>query len=690
MSNLYKIEYTSINQLIEDLNRNFAVIENSPLYKGIPGKDGKGDKGDRGDRGSRFFFVNLQNFNAQFPGELTNVSKITLTYVNSKLNTFTSKKLLLSALNTEQLIDGDILVLSNSLMQSYDLASNQFIYTGLAFNEQLNLVASLESKIEDYVKYYVDNNIIINSLTNILVTSKTYGKDFPESNNIQNTQLSGTSVYVPFYPPLTNSNGSLLLNHNYFGYSDSLFPKTNDGTMVIGSFVRYIELLTATLNPTNQSTVSSDYAPGENNIPSCIMLQDTPNNGILIGLKSKQNLRSFASIYKDSEDNLVFKSDSGPNINDSSKLKINKTRLLYEKDVEFGNDLTVINDISCEGKTTTVDFESTNQTKLNNTEISGALKITGAPENAVLVTNSLRNIRVDYTLETIVFTLNELTNAISTITTKPSSSIKIPQSNSIASLVTKLNAISAYIKTDNYQLNLLTKSFKGSVSTGFTIMYGGNMLVNLANYIPINMTEEYQADVWIQAGGIINVNGELLELLEYQNNYKWPASEYYLKIVEGNPNGVSDILKIRHAELTPYPAEKIPDSPNYFYWPRYILNGASGLPFEVFAHQTTFNGSACELVIKRSGNLLTINGVIGGLLYGNLLINTSICSTGFKNKMNRDSSQGNEIYFIGIEVNSFTQILFYIDKNGNILVGKESSYSTPFGGKININTTFEF
>ena len=124
LETLMKIQFTNINQFVEDINRNFATIQNSPLFKGIPGKKGdEGDDGLRGIRGSQFIFVDYDKFNEQFPNELTAGSKITLEYINSKLTSFENKQKLLNALGVSELVDNDVVVLTNSVMLSYDLLS---------------------------------------------------------------------------------------------------------------------------------------------------------------------------------------------------------------------------------------------------------------------------------------------------------------------------------------------------------------------------------------------------------------------------------------------------------------------------------------------------------------------------------------------------------------------------------------
>ena len=56
--NLKKVDATNINDLINVLNHNFALIQNSPLYKGIPGNKGEqGERGEKGQRGNIFVYT---------------------------------------------------------------------------------------------------------------------------------------------------------------------------------------------------------------------------------------------------------------------------------------------------------------------------------------------------------------------------------------------------------------------------------------------------------------------------------------------------------------------------------------------------------------------------------------------------------------------------------------------------------
>lgn len=350
---LKKINYDNLQQFVEDINRNFAIIQNSPLYKGIPGKGGdEGKPGSKGERGSRFFFVDINKFNEQFPGEIVNGSVITLDWLNIRLQSFEEKNKLLKALGTDTLVDTDIIVLTNSIMLQYVLIEDILKDTGIAFNEQSNLVSSIETKIEQYVKYYVDNHPSIVNIQNIFEHYVTYAKNYTSTNNtyITNAQTK-SSVYVPYFAGISDTQGIMLENHKYFGFSDKEFPESNNGTIVFGSMKRYVRLIQQTVSTTQKETYTSDYAPGEGNIPSAIFLQDTDNAGLMFGRKMSSNLRRFGMIYKDKDDNLIIKSDMGNLETDFSSIILNRNFLKYNKEVWFNDNLNLAKDFLHTGNT---------------------------------------------------------------------------------------------------------------------------------------------------------------------------------------------------------------------------------------------------------------------------------------------------------------------------------------------------
>jgi hypothetical protein len=343
MSTLSKVTYESMDQLLEVLNRNFATIENSPLYKGIPGSNGADGVGLRGTRGSVFIFVNFSNFvlDTTFKGEVTSSNQVNVSFINNKLSIFIEKQKLLLALGVDELVDNDVIVLTNSAMCSFDLGTNSISATGLSFNEQTNTLANLDSKIESRVKFYVDNNVTITSLINIYEQYASIAKRTPDlgSSGIT-TNVLQSDTYCPKYVGFVGSdpsNRDVITGHKYFGLSDTLFPVSGMGTVITGSVKAYISLLIKTVDPLNSGSLNNSYAPGEGNIPSQVLMQDTYGNGIMIGHKSGMmndvnvGLRNFASIYKDGNGFLVLKSHQGKLDSEYSRLLLGYDRMVYSK-----------------------------------------------------------------------------------------------------------------------------------------------------------------------------------------------------------------------------------------------------------------------------------------------------------------------------------------------------------------------
>lgn len=359
---LKKITYESLQQFVEDINRNFAIIQNSPLYKGIPGNTGEdGKKGARGERGARFFFINADKFLESYAGEVVNINSVNQIWINQQISDLIKKEKLLKFFNVNSFVDTDIIVLTNSKMIQYNALNNSFSDTGISFYQQNTLISSIENKIEQLVRYYVDNNPKVLSIKNILIKYRTYAKVYSSTNNSYITQAdSESAVYMPYFAGITDTQGALIPSHNYFGFSDELFPIDNKGAFIIGSVAKYSQLLSNTLNATETATFSSDFAPTKDKLPNLIIMQDTNKNGIMFGYKNLSNLSRFASIYKDTpanidnsneyldsdieEHNLVLKSDQGINPIDFSRLLINRYRMRYDKQVFFDDNLTVAKD----------------------------------------------------------------------------------------------------------------------------------------------------------------------------------------------------------------------------------------------------------------------------------------------------------------------------------------------------------
>jgi len=485
METLVKITYNNIEQFTIDINRNFAVLQNSPLYKGIPGRTMIGGIGPIGLRGSQFLFISFLKFNEQFPTQITIASQINLNFINSKLSDFVDKQKLLLALEVNELVKNDIIVLTNSMMISYNDLSNLFIDTKIAFNNQINLLSSIENKVQELVTAQLAQNPIINT-TNTFTTYSSYLTNLPLNSNLPIINTP-TSIYEPYLNGTIN--GNLLNDHKYWGFTEVEFPETINGTIVFGSIRQYFNLLEGTIDP-NTNYLTSNYAPGTNNIPTAVFLQDTANNCILFGLKNNPNLKAFGSIYKDADSNVVIKSDSGNLIDDFSELLINKVRLKYSKSVEFGDELLIDGNLLIGGNISH-QYIRTNQFTTANTIEIGSTIIGSIQRNIsyniqlpkfisnVLITDASGNISKSYSLETIHIPTINLDLSISDGFPSGVTTNKLLTSNYLNFIYNKFNSLSDKINltetnfTNYYSKDDFTNGLVNDIiNSGCLITYG--------------------------------------------------------------------------------------------------------------------------------------------------------------------------------------------------------------------------
>lgn len=499
---LRKIAFENLDQFTEDLNRNFAVIQNSPLFKGIPGKKGNpGDGGLRGTRGSNFIFVYFDKFIEVFPGETQMGSQINLDYLNSKLLTFDEKQKLLQALGVNELVNNDVIVLTNSAMMSYDGIHDVFVNTNLAFNEQSNIISSIEEKIEQYVKYYVDNNPTILSLHNVFEDWQTIAKNYSQTNNAFITK-SNSSISA-FFPKLESDDGIgvIIQNHKHFGFADKLFPADNRGTTVFGSIDWYYRLLSQTISTSTTNPLTSGYVPTDGCIPTAVFLQDTYKNCLWFGYKgsgAQANTKRFASIFKNENNELVLKSDTGNIESEFAELLIHRNYMKFKKLVEFLSDLHLTGNLEQAGNIKQPFIRTgmyTASKKANDMEL-GILSSSGgvvsgsttrncsdietydAYKGLVLVTDSTGLLLKTYTIEKSPVTV---TTDLNDMQTTPNSSQTILTSNYFSYLAQKINNVCRYIiknywRKDQYETGEIPGiKVSGDMSAGKNLSVGNNI-----------------------------------------------------------------------------------------------------------------------------------------------------------------------------------------------------------------------
>lgn len=528
---LKKITFTDLASFVESINANFAIVENSPLYKGIPGNRGADGVGIPGQRGTKFIFVSYIDFVTVFGSELSAPSQITLTYINTKLSTFQLKKQLLTALKTTDLVHGDIIILTNSSMVQYDVVLNIVTDTKMAFNEDTNMAASIEQTIEDYVSSYINSHPSLQADT-ILSWFPTFAKNYADTNNSGvNGDLTSTSIYAPFYPGVSNDQGMAIPTHKYFSYTDAKVPETNIATIVFGSIKTYINQLFSTVSTGSGSgMLTSDYAPGQNRTPAAIILQNDASSGIMFGLSTAKDLSKYAHIYKDSSNRVVIKTDGGKLATDYSMLTLDNIRgMRYDRAVNFLDNLSVRKDLKVTGQIshqlikTGMYTESTDADTLELGDISSTIRFkTGKLylerlKNLVLVTDNDGKLRSDVTIETNEWPKDGFINGSNRLaTTRHITTL----SNAVENL--ELWKQNQAVSLNNvYTRTQFTEGINGKIYIGA----GGSFFTNDVSDIYMHgILSRYISSRWN-----LNIGGDELSHLSISVSLNSTASQIYLQ-----------------------------------------------------------------------------------------------------------------------------------------------------------------
>lgn len=333
-STLQLLTFQSMSQFVTDLNQNLAIIQNSPLFKGIPGEEGDpGATGQQGSRGSRFVFVNQYSLALidAFP-IISNITDVTLPFLNTNINNFDNNVILMDIFGLDALVDKDVIVLSDTLMLSYDKTNNQLVNTGQYFSEETNLTSNINNIVNQLIA-----DAISNLSASILTKYSTLGKSFADSNSLAITsEITPTTAYSPYIPTVNNELGININNHKYISFTDY---ENEINTTIFGSVKKFYDMLHNTVRDAVEQSFNSQYVPGVNNIPKMIMMQNDDKNGFYFGRGDVDNLFSYASFFKDKHDNVVFKSHSSPLDNEYSLWKMSVHEWYYNKNVRVGNEL---------------------------------------------------------------------------------------------------------------------------------------------------------------------------------------------------------------------------------------------------------------------------------------------------------------------------------------------------------------
>lgn len=314
--NLQKIEWTTLQEFLSKINANFAMIQNSPLFKGIPGESIQGDQGPEGRRGGKFLFVvynpNFVNAFGLVGGSTNDIDVNFLTTHSDPINLTN----LLLALETNDLIDGDVIVLE-STTELVKVTTNQlnelvFTGTGIFLSQEIQALNQLQQLYNDTLALInsisIESNIVIDRFKSIALS---FG--YPSSANVVNPTITPDSVYYPFIEGISDyynsgvdaTEDTTLNNHLYYALSRDKYNGIHNYTFLTGNSEEFVNILDATQNIEDIST-GLEHLPTRDFLPAQIILQNNHREGLLIGNKTTMN--KFSRLFKNNSNELVITS----------------------------------------------------------------------------------------------------------------------------------------------------------------------------------------------------------------------------------------------------------------------------------------------------------------------------------------------------------------------------------------------
>ena len=343
-STLQQVKYTNINDFVQVINQNFAIIQNSPLFRGIPGNPGKdADPGKPGKRGSLFIFIDFGKLQNSFGDELLIDSRLTVEWMNSVLINNTRLQLFCNACNITELSHNDTFVLPNTSLFQYDEIHNRFVDTGKSLNMYRDTLSGITKQVEDYIQRAIGNlRVPGQQQTGVYKAYATGGVNYENGSASVDLLLDDTMLFPTGFDTKNQVNKTELdaLHHAFAGNDNS------DITQILGDAKRFNEILQATIKAGSNS--NSIRTINKDSIPGLIMLQKTADAGFLIGSKHAQTIRDFAEIYMDqpvgkSLTDFVIQSNRYPNTEPSlrqfySQLRINNARMQFTKNLDILGD----------------------------------------------------------------------------------------------------------------------------------------------------------------------------------------------------------------------------------------------------------------------------------------------------------------------------------------------------------------
>lgn len=292
--NLKTIEVRNLHKIVSDLNYNFTQLLQLPGFKGVTGADGASITGAAGQRGNNWIFADSTKFVTEY-STIVNSGQVTLSFLNSQVTSDLSK--LLTTLGISLLVNNDVIVLPSRDVIQFSSSTNQFITTGIRFADGLSLT-------EDEVKVIVNNILGGLSNTDVYGIYKGVFKNYADNSAGLNNQQNTNSVLdIPV------SGAGIGLDTNDFIFTvlkEANINPTVKNMLLTGSPKLYHDLVQNTLK-----NKTADYMAGFDDFGALAVMQNSYENGILIGHKNANDFSTWGRIYR-TENHLRLLSDYDP------------------------------------------------------------------------------------------------------------------------------------------------------------------------------------------------------------------------------------------------------------------------------------------------------------------------------------------------------------------------------------------
>jgi len=288
--NLKTLKISDMGTLVSSLNYNFSMLLKLPAFKGIKGDEGDDGIGISGVRGSAWSVIDttlstdiLSFYNLNSPNQ------ITLSFVNTQLS-FDLPNFLIN-FGYSELVDGDILVLPDLSVITYDELQTQFTDTGITFSNGSSLTVSQVQTIVTNMLSGVSSNDSVDTI--FLAVAKLYS----DLGGGINTTSNNDSVLD--IPVVGAGGGVQLPDYKIISPKESKLAVTDNPMYVRGVSQDYHTLVQSTL-----TVDTHDYAAGVDNTPIMTILQNDYKSGLFLGHRHETSMRLFSKIYKTGSNSL--------------------------------------------------------------------------------------------------------------------------------------------------------------------------------------------------------------------------------------------------------------------------------------------------------------------------------------------------------------------------------------------------